>query len=114
MGLTATTLNRFRARVDETLEALFPCLLLVGDDSFPASGPGGRTVSEFLDGGESESFRFPFRVLKTAVPTGWTPIKGASLDWQISDDVTLALEIAEVSLRPHEDRYHFTCKNRRV
>lgn len=114
MSLSSASLSRFRARVDATLEEFFPVTLLINSILVQGSGPGGRTRSDYVDGGEAESFRYPFRVAKDAAPPGWAPVKGASVDWKVSATQTIPMEIEEVSTRPHEDRFSFTCKKRRV
>ena len=114
MSLSSASLNRFRARVDSVLEELFPVTLVIGSTIVQASGPGGRTVSEFEDGGQPENFRFSFRMAAAAAPHGWAPTKGASIDWKLSEAVNIPMEIMEVSTRPHEDRFAFICKKRRL
>lgn len=114
MSLSSASLGRFRARVDTVLAELFPVTLVIGADLVQASGPGGRTVTQFEDAGQPESFRFPFRMAASEAPTGWAPTKGASIGWKVSASLTIPMEIHEVSTRPHEDRFAFTCKKRRV
>ena len=114
MSLSSASLSRFRARVDTVLQEIFPVTLLIGSSLVTASGPGGRTVTQFEDAGQPESFRFPFRLAIAAAPAGWTPTKGASIDWKISPSLSLPMDIHDVSTRPHEDHYAFTCKKRRI
>jgi hypothetical protein len=114
MGLSASSINRFRDRVDETLAEMFPCSLRILGTTVAASGPGAKTTSEYIDSGESEQFRFPFRILKTAVPAGWKPLKGASVEWVLEDGSTIPLEIIEAGVRPHETRHSIVCRLRRV
>lgn len=114
MGLSAASFHRFRARVDEVLDDWFPATLIIDAVQVQGSGPGGRAVSQYMDGGEAETFRFPFRIPKKDAPENWTPRQGLSVDWKIDASTTLALEIHEVSIRPHEDRFSFVAKKRRV
>jgi len=114
MSLSSASLNRFRVRVDETLEDIFPCTLVINNVLTQASGPGGRTRADFEEGGQPESFSYSFRLDIKNAPSGWTPTKGASIDWKISASLTVPMEISEVSTRPHENRYAFTCKKRRI
>jgi hypothetical protein len=114
MGLSASALNRFRDRVDETLAELFPCSLRILGTTVAASGPGAKTTSEYIDSGESEQFRFPFRFLKTDVPNGWKPEKGASVEWLLDEGTWIPLEIIEAGVRPHETRHSIVCRIRRV
>jgi hypothetical protein len=111
MGLTGSALNRFRDRIDETLRDAFPCRLSINGHLVTASGPGGRAVSEYEDGGQDHTYRFPFRVPLSALQS---PLAiGQSVDWIISDIKTLHLEIMELPERPHESVAAFTCKKRR-
>ena len=114
MGFTAAAFSSLRKRVDLALRASFPAELVIGSLHITASSPGGKTVSEYLEGGESENFRIPFRVPRAACPTGWAPLKGASLDWVISPAETMPLEIIEVSIRPSEDTWAIACRRRRA
>ena len=110
MGLTRAGLNRFRARIDETLREVFPCVLLISGKRVDGSGPGGRVVSDFENGGLATDYRFPFRV--PASDIGGLEV-GTSVDWVISATRTLKLEISEVPERPHEGSIGFNCKKRR-
>jgi hypothetical protein len=114
MALNSASVSRFRARVNDTLNELFPVVLIIANMEIPANGPGGRSVSDFIDGGESENFRFPFRVDRGATPPGWIPSKGDSLDWKISDTETIPLEIIQTSVRPGEPVWEFTARRRRL
>lgn len=114
MSLSATSLSRFRQRVDETLDDLFPVTLVISGAEVAGSGPGGRAVSQYVDSGESENFRFPFRIPRRNVPAGWKPRQGLAIDWKVDDSTTIPLEIREVSTRPHEDRFGFIAQKRRV
>lgn len=78
-----------------------------------ASGPGGRTSSNFIEGGEAENFRYPFRILRASAPPGWSPAVGASVGWQVDATTIIPMEIIEDATRPHEDRFAITCKKRR-
>jgi hypothetical protein len=115
MGLTGVSLDRFRARVDEVLADAFPAELLlgVGRLSVIAAGPGGRAVTTYLDGGEAENFRFPFRVKRTDA-AGVDFAVGMVIAWKLEDDSEIPLEISELPFRPHEATISFTCKKRRV
>lgn len=112
MGLTGNSLNRFRRKVDAVLDDVFPADLLFGVQRVAGSGPGGRIVTEYMEGGESKNFRFPFRIPISSLTAA--PQVGDSVDWIVSPTETLLLEIIEVSRRPHEDRYQILCRNRRV
>ncbi|MES2923691.1 MAG: hypothetical protein V4819_19205 [Verrucomicrobiota bacterium] len=114
MGLTGAGLNRFRNQVDATLADAFPVRLLMGEDRFPVtgSGPGGRAVTEYVDAGEKENFRFPFRIEKAAGVA--VPFVGMPVVWKMDDDSEIPLEISEAPFRPHEAKWSFTCKKRRV
>lgn len=112
MGLSGASLNRFRRRVDATLEDLFPAVLVIGGVEVSGSGPGGRTMTEYMDGGEATNFRHRFRLAKSVLPD-WQPVVGAAVDWKISETETLAMEIREVVTAPHEDRWGFVCGKRR-
>lgn len=114
MSLTGKSLNRFRSRVDDTLDDAFPVSLIIAGQIVAAAGPGGRAVTQYFDGGENENFRLPFRIKKSQVPSGWEPIVGASLDWKISATETIPLEIQEAPIRPHEDRFAFVCRKRKI
>jgi hypothetical protein len=112
MSLTGKSMNRFRRRIDETLEDAFPVILIIDGKTVAAAGPGARSVSQYLEAGEMRNFRLPFRVKVSEVPVGWIPETGKILDWKISEAQTITLEIFETSIRPHEDRFAFTCKKR--
>jgi hypothetical protein len=114
MSITGSAINRLRARVDTILEDAFPVTLLISGQQVTGSGPGGRTTTTFIDGGEPENFRFSFRVPRSAVPAGWVPVMGGSVDWIVSATETIPMEIREVSTRPHENRFAFACQKRRV
>lgn len=114
MGLNAASVSRFRNSIDKVLCEMFPAALVIDSVEVAASGPGGKTVSEFTDGGESENFRFPFRVFRSLCPPAWQPVKGGSLDWKISDTETIALEIIQVAVHPWEAVWEFTARKRRV
>lgn len=111
MSLSGANLNRFRRRVDAVLDDAFPVTLRIAGIPVNASGPGGKTVTDFMDAGEATNFRFPFRILKSLLPT--PPAVGESLDWQLADTSLIPLEITEIAIRPHEDRYAIVCKSRR-
>lgn len=111
MSLTGAALNRFRSRVDNVLDDAFPCTLLIAGVSVSASGPGAKTTTDYITGGESTNFRFPFRIPLASLVT---PLAvGDSLAWVVSPIRTIALEITEISERPHDARISITCKNRR-
>lgn len=111
MGLSATTLSAFRARVDETLLDLFPAsLILPGNLTAAASGVGGKTMADFMSGGEKKEFIFSFRVPATA---GWTPAIGQRVSWVISGSQTIAMEITDFGIRPHEAVHAITCRYRK-
>jgi hypothetical protein len=111
MGLSASSLSAFRARIDENLLELFPAaLVLPGDIEVTAAGVGGKNQTDFIDGGQKKNFSFAFRV---PVTEGWTPAVGQSISWVISESVTLAMEVSDFSLRPHEAVHAITCKYRR-
>lgn len=113
MGLTGSGLNRFRKKVDKVLTDAFPAMIKIkGIPVEGASCPGGRTTSSFVDGGESENYRFPFRVPVANVEHH--PKMGDAVDWEIDELTTLNLEVIECSRRPHEDRYQMFCRKRRV
>jgi hypothetical protein len=111
MSLSGASLNRFRNRVDAVLDDAFPVTLIIASVPVAAAGPGGKTVTDFMDAGESTNFRFPFRILKSLLAT--PPAVGDAIDWQIEVGNTLPLEVAEIAVRPHEDRYSIICKSRR-
>jgi len=112
MGLTGNNLNRFRQRVDAVLDDAFPVELIIGGRSVFGSGPGGKTMTDFINGGESKNFRFPFRIPANALET---PLEvGDSLQWKISVTRSIDLEVTDFSERPHEARVAITCKKRRV
>ncbi len=113
MSLSGQSLNRFRSRIDDTLDDAFPVSLIIDGQTVAGAGPGGRVVTQYLDGGETQNFRLPFRVKKSEVPSGWTPVVGASIDWKISATQTIALEIQEAPIRRHEDRFAFVCRKRK-
>ena len=111
MGLTATALNNFRARVDETLVELFPVsLILPGSLTVAASGVGGKTMADFTSGGEKKEFTFAFRV---PITEGWTPAVGQKISWVISESLTLLMELSDYSVRPHEGIHAINCKYRK-
>lgn len=111
MGLTSNSLNTFRARIDATLAELFPAqLILPGNHPIDASGVGGKTMSDYLAGGEKKEFTFTFRVPHTPV---WEPAIGQVLYWQISPAAQIRMEIADISQRPHENHHTITCKHSR-
>ena len=111
MGLTGSALNRFRDRIDETLRDCFPCSLAIKGKIVAGSGPGGRAVSDYEDGGQAYTYRFPFRVAASELSA---PLKiGDSVDWIVTPTKTLRLEIMELPERPHESTVAFTCKKRR-
>jgi hypothetical protein len=112
MAFTAAQFSRFRRQIDVSLRELYPADLIIGGIPVTASGPGGRMVTEYMDGGESASFRFPFRIPKDQLTT--MPEVGMSADWRLSDTQTLALEVIDMAIRPGDDCWSITCKNRRV
>ena len=114
MGFSADAVARFREKVDDALAAVFPAALLLGVDRIPAvgSGPGGRAVTEYMEGGEAETFRFPFRVERPAM--NGVPYVGMELVWVVAVGTEIPLEISELPFRPHESGWSFTCKKRRV
>jgi hypothetical protein len=112
MGLTGAGLNRFRNQVDAVLDDAFPVELIIAGMSVFGSGPGGKTMTDFVEAGETKNFRFPFRIPADSLAT---PLAvGDALEWKISDARSIALEVADVSERPHETRVAITCKKRRV
>lgn len=111
MGLTGTSLNNFRGRVDEALRDIFPVTLRLPDNrTIPASGTGGKTMSDFMSGGGNKTFRFPFRIPLT---DGWQPVIGESIDWIVTPTLTLRMKVDEVAFRPHESIHSVVCKYRR-
>lgn len=113
MGLSSASFRRFRSAVDATLRELFPCTLVIQTYEIAASGPGARSTSEYIEGGESENFRFPFRIARGASPIGWVPLIGGSIDWKLSDSQTIPLEITHSAIRASDDVWEITCKKRR-
>jgi hypothetical protein len=113
MGLNAASVQRFRTMVDKVLCEMFPAVLVIEGLEVASSGPGGKTVSDYMEGGQSENFRFPFRIPRAACPVGWTPRHGISLEWKISDTETLALEIIQAHVHPHEDVWEAVARKRR-
>ncbi len=108
-----SAIDRFRRRVDETLAEFFPAALTIAGNSIAgASSPGGRITTEYLEGGESTTYRFPFRIPVASLPVA--PIVGTSIDWVVDEAMTLNLEVIECSRRPHEDRWQVICRKRRV
>lgn len=112
MALTGLALNRFRKKVDAVLADMFPADLRIAGTSVIASGPGGRITSEYIDGGESTNYRFPFRFPVSSV--GSAPAPGDAVDWLVDGSTTLLLEVIECSRRPHENHYQMVCRHRRV
>ena len=114
MGLTGAGLNRFRNQVDVVLAEAFPALLLLGEARIPvtAASPGGRSVTEYVEAGETENFRFPFRFAKSATTVALSV--GMEVVWKLADDSEIPLEISELPFRPHETHWSITCKKRRV
>lgn len=111
MGLSATALNNFRARVDATLVELFPVSLILPENiSAEASGVGGKTMSDFMSGGEKKEFVFAFRV---PANEGWKPAVGQKVSWVVSKTQTILMELSDFSLRPHEAVTAITCKYRK-
>lgn len=113
MGLRASAVQRFRTTVEKVLCEMFPALLVINGVEVHAAGPGGKTVSEYIEGGESENFRFPFRLERSQSLVGWAPLKGGSLDWKISETEILKLEIISGAVHPHEDVWEFQARKRR-
>lgn len=112
MGLTGASLNRFRQQVDAVLDDAFPVELLIASHSVTGSGVGGKTMTDFVNGGETKTFRFPFRIPSASL---LVPLQvGDSLEWKISPTRSIPLEITDVSERPHEARVAIVCKIRRV
>lgn len=114
MGIRASAVSRFRKRVDSTLDEMFPAVLVIGETEVACSGPGGALYSEYVEAGEAEVFRFSFRIDRAKVPTDWQPVMGASLEWKLSEDISLPLEISRVPYRPWDERLHIVTKKRRV
>lgn len=113
MSLSRSSVDRFRQRVDAVLEDFFPVTLVIDGVTVLASGPGGRVSNEFQEAGQHTTFRYSFRVKKSAVPAGWVPKIGQPVGWAIPDGPVILMEIREISTRPHEDRFAFACQNRR-
>jgi hypothetical protein len=113
MSLQGSSIGRFRGKVDSILRDSFPAELIIGGVSVTGSGPGGRTTSEYVEGGEAENFRFPFRAPKADCPPNWQPKKGESLEWKVSPLETVHLEIIETAVRPWEDVFQFTARKLR-
>jgi len=114
MGLASSSFRNFKSRVDATLRTLFPATLVIEGLEVEASGAGGKTLSEFLEGGESATYRFPFRVPRDATPVGWNPRIGGALSWIVDDSITLQLEIIETAVRVRDDVWSITCRHRRA
>lgn len=111
MSLNRNALARFRGRIDDTLEELFPCFLSIGGLLIAASGPGGRTMNRFEEGGSTEDFRLTFRIDAADIP----PVrKGTAVDWLVSPGYTIPMEVIDVGIRPHEARHSITCRPRRI
>jgi hypothetical protein len=111
MGIGATGINAFRARIDEILRDVFPVTLILPDSRrISAAGVGGKAMSDFIEGGEKRNFTFPFRA---PITHGWTPTTGDSLEWLLPDGTQLRMEITETSIRPHEGIHALTCKYRK-
>lgn len=112
MGLTGASLNRFREKVDVVLDDAFPAELVIAGYSINASGVGGKTMTEMINTGESQNFRFPFRILTASL---LAPLQvGDSLEWKISVERSIPLEVIEISERPHEARIAIVCRKRRL
>ena len=112
MSLTGASLNRFRARVDAVLDDAFPVTLIIASLTVTASSPGGKTLTDYINGGETTNFRIPFRIPISSLAAA--PQVGDSLNWQLADATLIPLEITEIAIRPHESRYSIVCKSRRV
>lgn len=111
MGLSSSSLNAFRVRVDATLTDLFPAsLILPGNLPAAASGVGGKAMADFISGGEKKEFSFAFRVPTTA---GWTPAVGQKISWVVSESQTILMELSDYSIRPHEAVTAISCKYRK-
>lgn len=111
MGLSSSAVNRFRNRVDATLADLFPCVLIIDAVEIPASGPGGRLVDTFMEAGQDPEFRFSFRIARADLATA--PRTGQRIGWKLSESSTLALEVVEAPVRPHEAYWSITTRHRR-
>ena len=111
MGLNGAGLNRFRERVDATLADAYPAQLRVGSAVIDGSGPGGRAMTDFINGGESPTFRFPFRMPRSGFET--PPAVGDVVVWLV-DGTEVPLEISETQFRPQESVYGFVCKHARL
>jgi hypothetical protein len=113
MSLSSSSLSRFRSRVDAVLADCFPADLIILGINVRASSPGGRTQTDFIDGGQSENYRIPFRIPKSLTPPGWSPVIGQPLDWAVSETLTLPLEIIQTPIHPHEIMWEITARKRR-
>lgn len=112
MSLRGSSLNRFRERVDAVLEDAFPAELEIKGHSIACSGPGSKVMNDYMEGGYSMNFRFPFRIQRSSLIE---PLQvGDSLEWLIEGERAMPLEVVEISFRPHESRVAIVCKNRRV
>lgn len=114
MGLSAVSFARMRSRLDTVLGDIFPAVLLYQGVQISASGPGGRAHTDYIEGGEAPTYRFPFRVPTAAAALiSWVPAMGDSIDWIISPTQILSLEIIETAVRPADTSYSITCRPRR-
>lgn len=114
MGINGAGINRFRARVDETLRDVLPCWIRIEDgEPLLVSGPGGRYVTSFLDGGQDPTFRFPFRVPGAAFGEDG-PRMGQAITWVREEGDDFAMEITEISVRTAEGMWPIACKYHRA
>jgi hypothetical protein len=111
MGLTGAALNRFRNRVDQVLVDALPCKLFIRGREFTGSGPGGRVMSDYEEGGERQKARFPFRVPAAAFPDD-SPRIGEAIRWELDNGKVLELELCEFSIRDTDLMVPVVCKFR--
>lgn len=110
MGMNTTQLGRFMARVDATLDGLFPATIRISGTTYACTGVGGSAMLEYLDeGGQAPAGTRVFRVQKTLLAT--RPETGTMLEWLTSPAGGVTrLTVMDAPDRPHESSWVLRCQ----
>jgi hypothetical protein len=109
MGMNISQFGRFMARVEATLEGLFPATIRISGTTYACTGVGGSAMLEYLDeGGQAPAGTRVFRVQKSILAT--RPETGTRIEWLTSPESVTRLTVIDSPDRPHETSWVLRCQ----